>query len=526
MQMVTVSFAGSSTAWAETFISRDQSGDINISLTMEMVPRSDIISAKAIRDHYPDMISYGTQTGQWYLWDGAVHKPSNGGDIERLIHEWAYTLKVALDLVQDHYELQAASAPDQATADRIMKTYREDWKLHRQYRDRAFNDSGQKAVISQLKSMCAVDESEFDSTPQYFVCENGVINLNNVMKSGEVKLLPHDPSRKLTMRSSVVWDPESKCEWWEWYLGRSLPDPEVRQYLQRWAGSAILGKPNSKGLVNLIGPQDSGKSIFIDTLLNVTGDYSKMVRSSTFLAKKAGDAGYEMHELRGARLVTASEPGAGKYLDDDAVKTITGNDFQRTREPYGRFVAWKPQCTIFIASNQPMRLDTADGALLNRIKPIRFPKSFSRDPDAPPELRAEPRLGEYLGYERSGILRWLISGLLAFRDQGLGEEPESVRQARIEMSIQIDVALEWLDEMVTEGTILEVGGDVPLTHCMTTASAFTAFTSWCDMNRERNPPGRNKFISRIGRVHPVKKSYGRRFTGLQWCESLREQMEN
>lgn len=521
--MSTVNFTGASAAWADAFISRDANGDLNVSLTQELIPRSDIVSARAIRDHYPEMIHYGTQTGQWYLWDGSVHRPSNGGDVERLLHEWAYTLKTALDHVRDHYELQAASAPDQAAADRIMKAYADHWKQHRLYRDRAFNDSGQKAILSQLKSMCAVDESEFDSSPQFFVCENGVLDLDQVMKTGTAQLLPHDPKRKLTHRSTAVWDPEAKCAWWHWYLKRSIPDPEVRDYLQRWAGSAILGRPNSKGLVNLIGPQDSGKSVFIDTLLDVTGDYSKMVRSSTFLAKKQGDAGYEMHELRGSRIVAASEPGAGKYLDDDAVKTITGNDYQRTREPYGRFVAWKPQCTIFIASNQPMKLDTADGALLNRIKPIVFPKSFKRDPAAPPEQQAELRLSEYLSYERSGILRWLVQGLLSYREKGLGNEPLAVRAARIEMSLQIDPVLEWLQEEMDGGHIVVEDG-LPVSHYMDAAKAYNRFLMWCGENNDRNPPRKQTFIARVRRLYPTQKSGLHRFVGIRWSEAIQQQL--
>ena len=517
MTVVILTETGSA-EWAEQFVSRDSNGDVNLNLTEELIPRSDIVSAQVIRDRYADQISYGTQTGQWFLWNGTVHQACNNGDVERLIHIWAYTLKAAIDAVRDHFELMAAQAPDQPTRDRIMKTYADNWKAHRTYRDRLFNDSGQKAVLSQLKSMCAVDEADFDAEGRYFVVENGVINMDVVAKTREIHLLPHDPKRKLTRKSTVVYDPDAQWEqtWWNHYLRSSLPDADVRAYLQRWAGSALLGKPNSKGLINLIGPQDSGKSIFIDTMLGVMGDYGKMVRAATFLAKKNGDAGYDMHELRGARLVTASEPGRGKYLDDDAVKTVTGSDTMRTREPYGRFVSWKPQCTIFIASNAPMRMDTADGALLNRIKPIVFPKSFKRGSDVPQEERAIPELSEYLSYERTAIFNWLVAGLMDFLEHGLGDEPQSVVDGRKAMAIDIDSSLTWLQEELDAGNILvEPDAETPNSHYLQVQTAYTRYRSWCDETGERYPYGRKNFSSSIKREYPTVTSGGIRFKGLR-----------
>ena len=518
MTVVILTETGSA-EWAEQFLSRDSNGDLNLQLCEELIPRSDIVSAQVISDRYAEQIAYGVQTSQWYLWNGTVHQPCNNGDVERLIHIWAHTLKAAIQTVRDHYELQAASAPDQVTADRIMKSYHDGWKAHKMYRDRLFNDAGQKAVLSQLKAMTAVDEATFDAEGRFFVVENGVINMDVVAKTHEIHLLEHDPRRKLTKRSGVVWDPDARSGWWEWYLKRSLPDEEVRRYLQRWAGSALLGKPNSKGLINLIGPQDSGKSVFIDTMLNVMGDYGKMVRAATFLAKKNGDAGYDMHELRGARLVTASEPGRGKQLDDDAVKTVTGSDMMRTREPYGRFVSWKPQCTIFIASNSAMRLDTADGALLNRVKPISFPKSFRRGSDVPEEERAELRLTEYLSFERSGIFTWLVEGLIDFLNNGLGDEPAAVTEGRRAMAIDIDTSLAWLSEEIQAGRIIrDTDPTTSASAFLQVNTAYFMYQMWCAEAGERFPFGRKNFAASIRREHPTVVSAGTRFRGLRLAE--------
>jgi putative DNA primase/helicase len=226
-----------------------------------------------------------------------------------------------------------------------------------------------------------------------------------------------------------------------------------------------------------------------------------------------------MHELRGARLVTASEPGRGKQLDDDAVKTVTGSDMMRTREPYGRFVSWKPQCTIFIASNSPMRLDTADGALLNRVKPISFPKSFRRGDNVPPEERAELRLTEYLSMERSGIFTWLVNGLMDFLENGLGEEPQAVIEGRREMAIDIDTTLMWLSEEVQAGHIIvDTDPDTPASSFIQVKEAYFMYQMWCAEAGERHPYGRKNFAASIKREHPTILSGGTRFRGLRLAE--------
>ena len=511
--------------WAEQFIARKPNGEVDLLLTQEQLPRSDLVSARVVKQHFDGMIHFGTQTAQWYLWDGVVHRPANGGEIESVIHRWADTLKEALNRIHDDYELRAASAPTPQQRDQILQDYARHWKAYRAYRDRLFNDAGQKAVISQMRSICATDESKFDSSGRYFVVENGVINMDVVQKTRKIVLMAHDPARMLTKRSNVVWDPDAKCGWWEWYIRRSLPDAEVRRYLQRWAGSSLLGLPNSKGLVNLIGPQDSGKSIFLDTMISIIGDYAKMVRASTFLAKKPGDAGYDLHELRGARFVAASEPGQGKFLDDDAVKTLTGGDAMRTREPYGRFVAWKPQCTIFIASNQPMRLDTADGAMLNRIKPIIFPKSFRRDKNAPEEERAEPNLAEWLSHERAGIFRWIVDGLIDFLNHGLGDEPNTVSAGREQMALEMATPLEWLEEMLREGLLVE-DPEAAISRCAPVRKSFHQYRMWCAEVGVMLPMQERKFAAILSRKYPKQTSGGIRLTGLRWNDEMYHVMES
>lgn len=502
--------------WAEEFLVR-HGDEIDMIATHERLPRSDVRSARAIALHLPGEITFSDQSGTWRMWNGAVHESLTASEMQRGIQTFADAIAVALNTIKVVYQAEADRQSDKDEADKVMARYRSMWAKHRSYRDRLFSDAGQKAVVSQLKTYVGVDEERFDASPRFFVVEDGVIDLSMVMRTGEVEVAPHSPTRLVTKRSRARWDPAAEAPRWHWYLQRSLPDPEVREYLQRWCGAALLGDPKDKGLVNLIGPQDSGKSLFIKAMQLVLGDYSKMVAADTFLAKR-GNGTFEAHELRGVRVALAAEPGSGKQMDEGIVKALTGGDQLQTRTLYGRFVTWTPQATIFIASNHPMKIDTADGAMLNRIKPVEFPIRFSRDPAAPPELRADLKLEEDLRGETAGILRWVVEGLLAYREHGLGVEPASVASKRETMAEEIDNPLEWLQEAIDDALVI-VDPDVPAARCITVNSAYERYVHWCEAGNVK-PFGRKRFSQVIQRRYPTKKSGANVFVGIRWPQIL------
>ena len=91
--------------------------------------------------------------------------------------------------------------------------------------------------------------------------------------------IPEDYVSFTTKTNYVPFNPECKeqCRIKEeiWFYGKSVPDPELRQYVDH-AASTLIGENRNQKFIIYTGVGGNGKSIWVD-LLNLTlGNYDKM----------------------------------------------------------------------------------------------------------------------------------------------------------------------------------------------------------------------------------------------------------
>jgi P4 family phage/plasmid primase-like protien len=487
--------AGELDRLTEALLIRDDGGAIRLGDTHEYLPRSDMSVADFIISQYPRIFTFSTASRLWRLWDGTVHVKAEDGNVEYIVQQVARAYRKALRLIQARAVGQLMLGDEPLTEAQARDQYEAIWRKHRQYRDGLWNSPGQTRMLQQLERHLSVSEEKFDVTDSIIVAGNGVVSVTG---HGAV-LLPHDPDRLITKRLSrgVSWEDQAMAPSFTQFIETSVPDPEMRRYLQSQLGMALAGRPG-KGFINLIGKTNSGKSTLMRALQNVLGSYAKSVSVETFL-EGAGSAEFRLHELRGIRFAFAAEPAANRRLDTEIIKAVTGRDGQRTREPYGRFVEWKPCCLIIVASNQPQRFETSDTAMLNRIMPIAFSDRHDVDPDLDAKLRSE----------QAGILRWLIDGAV----MGFGAQmPESMVVLREAMAIHVDDVLRYLSEKLEEGLLIK-DDSVPAVQFASTGEVYGSYILWCASEGIR-VAGKKTFSQRVGRLFPVVRSNGSRFQGL------------
>lgn len=498
-------------------------GPVDHQRTRHLLPRSDVNAAERISRRYRNQLSYGNQTGQWRRWNGRVHALDNAHSVEQTVIWFAKLYAEVLQRIKTWYTEQAQAEIDtdhlEGEAARKVMTaqvteYRETWKQYRAFRNRLFTDAGQRAVVSQLRIQCAVDDETWDAEPHWLVVQNGVLDLRDLR--GGVELLPHSPDRRVTRQMPVEYDEDVRSELWDEYLEKTLPNRSVREWLWKVTAYTLLGRPVHKLIVNLIGEGDTGKSVYIDTVTRVLGDYGRMVPVSTFLQKQS-DSDFDRNLLKAVRFVAAAEPGKGKRWNDDVLKSISGRDVQTTAAKFQAHTSWKPQCTIFIASNHAVQFDTTDTAFLKRLKPVRFPVKFL-DPADYPEVedacRMDVRLEEKLGWEGSGILNWLIEGLHRYLAEGVPEIEEITRE-REQMQTDLEPVLEWAEQEILAGRLRVIPpGSEPVSHGAQVAELYSEYEYWAATVGEK-PTGR-KVFSRVmqSRYGPTRVSGGARFPSL------------
>ena len=103
------------------------------------------------------------------------------------------------------------------------------------------------------------------------------------------------------------------CPLWKKFLSEApAGDAELTRFLQQWAGYCLTGDISEHAFVFVHGPGGNGKSVFINTLVGVLGDYHRTAMMETFTDSFGDRHPTDLASLRGARMVTAIETEEGK----------------------------------------------------------------------------------------------------------------------------------------------------------------------------------------------------------------------
>lgn len=322
---------------------------------------------------------------------------------------------------------------------------------------------------------------EFDSKPEILNLTNGTINL----ETG--KFHEHNSLDLLTKKMNVGYDPAAEAPRWQQYLAEVLPDPEMRDFLQRAVGYTMTGEPVERALFVLHGPGGTGKSRFIETLTTLFGTYGTTAADSLFRSKRDQPSGVtnDLNDLKGARLASVSELDSGVRMDEALVKRLTGFDTITSRGLYEENQTWRPQCGIWLATNHHFRIQSDDNAIWKRIKVVPFTQEISSENE-------DPHILKKLLAERNGIFNWMMEGLQKYRERGLAL-PEGAQDALRKYKSEQDPVLQFMEEMLDEARLFQGDGKddfIEKTHL------FKLYVSWSKDQGEL-PLGKTRFNRRM-----------------------------
>lgn len=237
--------------------------------------------------------------------------------------------------------------------------------------------------------------------------------------------------------------PENKpAELWLKFLRDSTNGDEAMQvYLQRIAGYCLTGLTNEHALFFVYGPGGNGKSVFLNILVHILGDYAMSAPMDTFTASKFNSHPTELAMLKGARLVTASETEEGRAWAEARIKALTGGDPITARFMRQDFFTYQPHFKLLFAGNHQPSLSSVDPAMQRRFNMM----PFVHKPASPDHM-----LEEKLKAEAPRILAWALKGCLDWQKHGLGR-PESVTSATADYFANQDMFGQWIDECCEVG---------------------------------------------------------------------------
>ena len=276
----------------------------------------------------------------------------------------------------------------------------------------------------------AVTQAIWDRDPMLLGAPGGTLDL----RTGVVRR--PDPADFITRQVTIAPAANATCPRWLAFLDEVTGgDAEMIRFLQQWCGYCLTGETVEHALAFVYGRGKNGKSVFLNTIAGIMGDYAAVASMETFTASRSDRHPTDRAMLHGARLATASETDEGRAWAEARIKQMTGGDPISARFMRCDFFTYRPQFKLTIVGNHRPVLQNVDEAARRRFNII----PFTRTPGEP-----DARLEEKLRAEWAGILRWMVDGCLDWLTNGL-IRPAVVAETDSYFEEQ-DVFGQWLEE--------------------------------------------------------------------------------
>lgn len=392
--------------------------------------RTEFGLADRMADHFGDQLRYCPERDLWLVYRNGVWIEGS-----RKSGEWAAQAMVrSLEFTEAlSYDDERVITPDGDTSVRSPREDFIEWAAKQQTR-KAVSAAAHLATGLQLMQM---SQHTFDADPLMLNVRNGVVNLS----TGE--LTNHDPEQRMTLQCAAEYYAGEPAPKFQMFLQRVQPDPEVRAYLQRVAGYCLTGLTVEQVFFLMQGSGANGKSVWEGLLQHVLGTYAQAMPVETLTASSVdGRIPNDVARMAGRRFLAASETKAGKFLDEQRLKQLTGGDSVTARYMRGEWFEFRMVGKLLLTTNHLPRMSD-DAATWRRIHLIPWPVVI-------PEDERDGYLQDTLiRDEANGILAWMVEGALAWHAEGLNR-PDSVKRALQQYREDEDLVGQFVAECLQE----------------------------------------------------------------------------
>lgn len=407
-------------------------------------PETDIGAGRLFADIYKDIARYVPERKCWYCYDGGVWKQDVGN-----LRAMEY-LKELADALMGY----ALTIESEFKRTEYIKFCSKWQKRH-----------NRDIFLKDAQGVYPVSMREFDRDIYVFNCSNGTLHLDTM------EFTEHRAEDRLTKISDVEYNPEAKCQRFDYFVGEICDgDYEKMDFLQKALGYGMSGDTRHECMFILYGATTrNGKGTLCESILGVLGDYGCTSRPETISAnlnRHSSSPSEDIARLAGKRFVNISEPSKGLTLDVAKLKAMTGNDTLNARFLNENSFDFKPQFKLYINTNYLPVVNDMTLFTSGRIINIPFERHFDED-EQDKTLKAEFAKPE----NKSAILNWLIEGFLLQRKEGLAM-PFAVQKATESYQNDSDKIRCFAEDCL----IPDADGECK------TADVYSRYKEWCSDN--------------------------------------------
>jgi putative DNA primase/helicase len=178
-----------------------------------------------------------------------------------------------------------------------------------------------------------------------------------------------DPANLMHRQANTRYDGNAECPLWEQSMAEWFPDVETRRYVQRLAGSALVGKQKDHRFIIHYGGGNS-KGTFVRAIAHVMGDYFITPDKSLIVTQRHEKHDTERAALFRTRLAVAVETDKREKLNEAQIKNLTGGDTIHARRLYQDPWEFKPSHSMWLQTNYLPEIQGRDRGIWRRVQVV------------------------------------------------------------------------------------------------------------------------------------------------------------
>lgn len=402
-------------------------------------------------DRYGNLYKFSYVEKKFYIYDGTKWTIDDRGSIRKLIDEMIESMK-------NEKIIHSEEIPEEDAKEFFQKFYK-----------KTRGTQSKKNITDELKHRRPVTPDSFDKDDMLLNVSNGYIDLTSR------ELYKHDIDKMFSQKANTDYSEKMQPSVWLDFLNDIFAgDKEVIRYIQKALGYSLTGSTREQVMFILHGKGRNGKSIFVETIAEILGDYSNNMQAKSLMVKKNDNVNTDIARLSKSRFVTSSEPNEGFRFDEGLIKQITGGDKVTARFLYAEEFEYTPKFKIWVSTNHKPIIRGTDDGIWRRLILIPFEVQI-------PEEKVDKDLKYKLLREAPAILNWMTEGAYMWMQEGLNM-PEKLKDAGKSYRTEMDVIEQFIEEKCRR---IEGGKSIA-------NELYETYKKWADDNNEYKMD-KNKF---------------------------------
>lgn len=366
-------------------------------------------------DRYGHLYKHSYITNKFYIYDGKKWKVDDRGAIRKLIDEM-------IESIKNEKVLHSEDVTEEEAREAFQKYYK-----------KTRGTQSKKNIMNELMHRKTVTPDDFDRDDMLINVANGYIDLTSR------ELYKHDINKMFSQITNTDYTEKMQPAVWLDFLNDIFAgDKAVIRYIQKALGYSLTGSTREQIMFILFGKGRNGKSIFVETIAEILGDYSNNMQAKSLMVKKNDNVNTDIARLSKARFVTSSEPNEGFRFDEGLIKQLTGGDKVTARFLYTEEFEYTPKFKIWVSTNHKPIIRGTDDGIWRRLVLIPFDVQI-------PEEKVDKDLKYKLLREAPAILNWMAEGAYMWMQEGLAM-PEKLKEAVQKYRNEMDTLGQFIED--------------------------------------------------------------------------------